>query len=206
MTLLIVITCMTALLTFLSPLCNYVQDDVLKDRVCPDGTVNSYGLKLIQLCIESGLRILNGRHADNMANDFTYCGANGCSVIDYVLSTPDIFPYFHKFIVCSFNTYSDHAPLHIELKARMKVDIANEQSDSNDDDVKYVKYRWNSDLSKWEQGIFRTKHSLFAEMYWWKWYGDERRFRKTVSSPLWMNYLPWCHHIINRLWVKNALM
>ena len=82
-----------------------------------------------------------------MANDFTYCGANGCSVIDYVLSTPDIFPYFHKFIVCSFNTYSDHAPLHIELKARMKVDIANEQSDSNDNDVKYVKYRWNSDLS-----------------------------------------------------------
>lgn len=82
---------------FISPICNYKEDDRLSDRVCPDKAVNAYGLKLIQMCIESGLRILNGRHVDNMANDFTYCGSNGCSVIDYVLSTPDIFSYF-KFI------------------------------------------------------------------------------------------------------------
>lgn len=33
--------------------------------------------------------MLNGRYADIMTNNFTYCGANGCvcSVIDYVLST-----------------------------------------------------------------------------------------------------------------------
>ena len=58
-----------------------------------------------------------------------------------------MFQYFHIFIVCSLNTYLDHVPLHIEFKAQIKVDIANEQPDSNDDDVKYVKYRWNSDLS-----------------------------------------------------------
>lgn len=73
---------------------NYKEDDRLS--VCPDKTVNAHGLKLIQMCIETGLRFLNGRHADNIANDFTYCGANGCSVIDYILSTPGIFSYVHS--------------------------------------------------------------------------------------------------------------
>lgn len=80
---------------FISPICNYTE-------VCPDKTVNAYGLKLVQMCIETGLRILNGRHADYMANDSTYCGANGCCVIDYVLSNPGILLFF---MVCNFNTY-----------------------------------------------------------------------------------------------------
>lgn len=56
-----------------------------------------------------------------MVNDFIYCGVNGCSVIDYVLSIFDIFSYFYKFIVCNFNIYFDYVLLYIEL--RMGINI-----------------------------------------------------------------------------------
>ena len=58
----------------LIPLFDYQNDEILSERVCPDQSINTYGLKLIQLCIESGLRIMNGRHS-TYSKDFTYCGS-----------------------------------------------------------------------------------------------------------------------------------
>lgn len=69
---------------FITPTFNYTEDNILSDRVCPYKTVNSYGLMLIQMCIETDLQILNDRDGEYIANDFTYCGANGRTVIDYV--------------------------------------------------------------------------------------------------------------------------
>ena len=37
------------------------------------------------------------------------------SVIDYFISTPDIFQIVDQFIVSNFTVYSDHAPLHVKL-------------------------------------------------------------------------------------------
>lgn len=39
---------------------------------------------LIQMCIETDLQILNDSDGEYIANDFTYCGANRRTVIDYV--------------------------------------------------------------------------------------------------------------------------
>ena len=121
-----------------STLFDYESDEYLPDRNCPDRNVNTYGIKLIQLCIESGLRILNGRL--DFSSDFTYCGPNGSSVLDYLLTTKDMFYYVQKFIVCNFNMYSDHAPLHIELKSI----FVNTSLDIDDSEcLKHVKYRWS---------------------------------------------------------------
>ena len=40
------------------------------------------------------------------------------SVIDYFISTPDIFQIVDQFIVSNFTVYSDHAPLHVKLMIR----------------------------------------------------------------------------------------
>ena len=40
------------------------------------------------------------------------------SVIDYFISTPDIFQIVDQFIVSNFTEYSDHAPLHVKLMIR----------------------------------------------------------------------------------------
>lgn len=89
-------------------ICNYKDDDRL--------SVNAYRLKLIQMCIVTGLRISNGRHADNLAEDFTYmlyCGANRCCVIDFCIEYPKHF---------QFNT-SDLGPLHIKLRMGYTINI-----------------------------------------------------------------------------------
>ncbi|KAK3094374.1 hypothetical protein FSP39_000921 [Pinctada imbricata] len=125
-----------------STLFDYESDEYLPDRNCPDHNVNTYGIKLIQLCIESGLRILNGRL--DFSSDFTYCGPNGSSVLDYVLTTKDMFDYVQKFIVCNFNMYSDHAPLHIELKS---IFVNTSLDGDGSECLNHVKYRWNENFA-----------------------------------------------------------
>lgn len=57
-------------------------------------------------------------------------GARGQSVVDYCISTPDIFHITEQFIVSSFTVFSDHAPLHIQLKC---APIATEQPTTHSD-------------------------------------------------------------------------
>ena len=95
----------------------YGLDSSLPVRVNPDNVVNDYGNKLLTLCKSSGLRILNGRHSLGMDKDFTFVGPRGMSVVDYLLSSPDVFKLIDQFIVSNFNMFSDHAPLHIRLKS-----------------------------------------------------------------------------------------
>ena len=95
----------------------YGLDSSLPVRVNPDNVVNDYGNKLLTLCKSSGLRILNGRHSLGMDKDFTFVGPRGMSVVDYLISSPDVFKLIDQFIVSNFNMFSDHAPLHIRLKS-----------------------------------------------------------------------------------------
>ena len=81
---------------------------------------------------------MNGRIS--YSNDFTYCGPTGTSVIDYVLTTYDMFEYVKKFIVCNFNSYSDHAPLHIEFKSSFHVQ---NRVTMNRNVIDHSKFRWN---------------------------------------------------------------
>lgn len=57
---------------FITPTFNYTADNILSDCVCPYKTVNSYGLMLFQMCIETDLQIFNDRNGEYIANDFTY--------------------------------------------------------------------------------------------------------------------------------------
>lgn len=51
-----------------------------------------------------------------MDKDYTFVGPRGIRVVDYVITTPDVFSKIDQFIVANFTMYSDHAPLHIRLK------------------------------------------------------------------------------------------
>ena len=102
---------------------DYTSDVDLTKRVNPDKNTNSYGPKLINICKSSGLRIVNGRHKNGFSSDFTYCGTNGMSVIDYFMVPVSYFTNIHQFIVSNFTTYSDHAFLHVELNLINKVEL-----------------------------------------------------------------------------------
>ncbi|VDI12992.1 Hypothetical predicted protein [Mytilus galloprovincialis] len=122
----------------------YVADETLSDRSNPDPGTYDYGTKLINLCKCSGLRILNGRHEGSLANDYTYSGPKGMSVIDYLLTRSSNFDIVSKFITCNFTTYSDHAALHIQFKTNFSIKCNGVQSNFVDAEASKF-FRWNEE-------------------------------------------------------------
>lgn len=89
------------------------------------------------MCIVTGLRISNGRHADNLAKDFIYYGANRCCVIDFCIEYPKHF---------QFNT-SDLGPLHIKLRMGYTINITlNQPEGTSCNRHDHIRYRCKEDL------------------------------------------------------------
>ena len=68
----------------------YELDTFMTHRNNDDVSLNSYGEQLIQLCIASKLRVLNGRARGDLQGHFTYLGYQGCSTVDLVLDSKNI--------------------------------------------------------------------------------------------------------------------
>jgi hypothetical protein len=63
---------------------DYVTDTELK-RVNQDCIINSHGENMLDLCLSSRLRILNGRFLGDSLGYFTYISNNGFSSVDYAI-------------------------------------------------------------------------------------------------------------------------
>ena len=62
---------------------DYDPDSTLT-RASSDNTHNSHGLKLLDLCKATGMRIVNGRLSNT--HHYTFLSTSGCSVIDYLIT------------------------------------------------------------------------------------------------------------------------
>ena len=93
---------------------NFLPDEYTPDqfmsRYSEDiGHVNDNGLLLLDLCKQTGFRILNGRVGeDKGVGKFTFVGSRGSSVVDYVLASAELFQYIRTFKVHDPNILSDH--------------------------------------------------------------------------------------------------
>ncbi|CAG2213227.1 unnamed protein product [Mytilus edulis] len=123
----------------------YLSDTNLPVRRNPDQSTNEFGLKLLNLCRSTGLRILNGRHKDGLASDYTFCGSRGMSVVDYLLAPYDFLHIIDQFIVCNFTSFSDHAPLHVRLRCILH-DSQEPERNSGTSNTSYESYRWKEEL------------------------------------------------------------
>ena len=74
---------------------NYISDFAPVDRVSQDRNINNRGKQLRSLCIESGLRLLNGRSTGDLLGSFTCHQPLGSSVVDYIAVSVDMLPLFH---------------------------------------------------------------------------------------------------------------
>ena len=84
-----------------------------------DKKTDSSGLKLLYICKEACLRIVNGRlGCDKEQGNFNYQSVLGKSVIDYVLFPPEMFDDVTHFAVHDIFTFSDHAPVQISFKVK----------------------------------------------------------------------------------------
>ena len=90
------------------------------NRSNSDKKTNNNGTKLIELCKNFDLRILNGRcGSDNSTGDFTFISSNGKSTIDYTLLSAQLLPRVKEFKVDVLDTcLSDkHRTIYTILRA-----------------------------------------------------------------------------------------
>ena len=101
------------------------ENEILENRISQDKTTNSFGNRLLQICKETGLRIMNGRHdKDRAIGKFTCYNNNGSSVVDYLLTKYENFDKLIEFYVGDANEYSKHVPIVFSIATKC---IINEQ-------------------------------------------------------------------------------
>ena len=139
---------------------DFVEDDstahvsVLPDEYVPDsylqrfsediGHTNSNGLLLLDFCKQTGLRIMNGRTGDDYGvGKFTFVGSRGSSVVDYILSSQDLFHRFMSFVVRDPNIMSDHCIINFSLEFE---NVKYQNSESETCGSVDGKYKWNNDF------------------------------------------------------------
>ena len=79
--------------------------------------VDMRGEELLELCKSLNLNILNGRKLGDIFGKLTSFQWNGQSVVDYVVTSYELFPFINYFAVGGFSPWiSDHCPLHFKLQ------------------------------------------------------------------------------------------
>ena len=95
----------------------YTSDTFVVPRQNRDRTHNAHKDKLLDICIASGLRILNGRTMGDCFGELTCHRKNGSSAIDLCLVAPDILNKVEFFKVGKFlSTVSDHCPISVSIR------------------------------------------------------------------------------------------
>lgn len=113
----------------------YIADHT-PGRASDDKSLNGHGLRLLDLCKSSTIRIVNGRVGNT--GQFTFHSRNGYSVIDYLLTHEHNFSMLCDFNIGPFNEWSDHAPLHFSIKCNNTLPLQNTFTET--------KYRWDNTL------------------------------------------------------------
>ena len=106
----------------------------MTDRKNKDKVLDKNGRKLLLLCQSANLIIANGRlHNDRNIGEFTYCGHNGLSTVDYLLLNPNDASSLSDFNILLFNEFSDHAPIHISFPLKLSTNNPEKPTCENHD-------------------------------------------------------------------------
>lgn len=95
----------------------YIHDNEELIRNNCDSSINENGQSLIDMCIESQLRILNGRMLGDSLGYYTYYGPRGNSTIDYFVVSNDLLSKFSFVNVMPPTELSDHCVIQSAIKA-----------------------------------------------------------------------------------------
>ena len=106
---------------------------VKKRKALDNKEVSGHAKELINLCRQTGFKIVNGRLGhDQDLGDFTCHTPAGSSTVDYCLARENNFDFIENFYIGDINTISDHSYLQLRLKINIQC------KDKNVDKVKSV--------------------------------------------------------------------
>jgi hypothetical protein len=125
---------------------NYLPDMELPERNNQDRhKVDDQGKRLLDLCISTGMRILNGRTLGDLMGSLSCFKYNGASTVDYGLTDSEMVPKVMHFKVHDYlNDTSDHCKISIGLQVGLQYSQHhnNQHLDTN---VSRNKYIWATD-------------------------------------------------------------
>lgn len=136
------------------PLYDYQSDGTIPSRKSMDSVVTTRGRQLNELCIQTSLKILNGRHFGDSFGQYTSHQPGGSSVIDYFIVSEELIPYVHYFKVHKYDgLMSDHCCISMMLNINCYVSVHN-----NTTNLKSVpiRYKWNVDSMEKFQTALRS--------------------------------------------------
>ena len=111
------------------------------DRSSKDGIVNARGKLLTDFLACTQLKILNGCLLGDVLGEFTSVNYNGCSVVDYMTATLNLYGKVTIFKVLSLTKFSDHKPLICKVKASTSTLDADMLLETLEDAAR--KYKWD---------------------------------------------------------------
>eukprot|EP00745_Piridium_sociabile_P026199 TRINITY_DN41690_c0_g1_i7.p1 TRINITY_DN41690_c0_g1~~TRINITY_DN41690_c0_g1_i7.p1 ORF type:complete len:182 (+),score=0.50 TRINITY_DN41690_c0_g1_i7:458-1003(+) len=93
---------------------NYVYDNCYK-RCSMDLIVQKNGRRLVNMCTDNQLYILNGRMLGDLQGKFTCFHPQGCSVVDYIICSQALMKNVKYMKVKELMEHSDHCPVDFEI-------------------------------------------------------------------------------------------
>ena len=113
------------------------------DRSSKDMVVNTRGKLLVDFLACTQLTILNGSVLGDVLGEFTSVNYNGCSVVDYMAATPNLYEKVTEFKVGNLTKFSDHKPLICKVQNSTKTVAAEVLLETLEDSPK--RYKWDHD-------------------------------------------------------------
>jgi hypothetical protein len=96
---------------------DYTPDVEIINRFSRDTVLLPRGRALNDMCIQTGLRILNGRCIGDLTGNFTYHNFHGSSVVDYACVSECLLSKVKKFSVHNFlPDLSDHCQISLMMR------------------------------------------------------------------------------------------
>ncbi len=140
------------------------SDKKLSMRHSEDTKFNTQGRALLNLCKETDLRIVNGRHSlDKGLGKFTFYRGSSRSVNDYLISQCNNFDKILYFSVGDKMPESDHCPLQFKIKCDLIHNIPPPQNDNRP----YTRFIWHPDLiDKFHENLFDPQGLQFTDDFY----------------------------------------
>lgn len=148
----------------------YIQSDFnsfsnVTKRNNMDIEINTNGNRLIDLCKQMNLLILNGRVFGDSLGRPTFCGPRGESTVDYIIVDQELFHYVSSFTVDKPTFLSDHCSIYTKLLISLNNPDINDCGDNLKENLKEVspQFIWSEESSE--------------------------NFKKAISSPIISNMI-----------------
>ena len=150
-----------------------------KERKSKDGVKNGEGECLLRLVEDRGWHVANGNVAGDEEGEFTYVGARGATVIDYVILSTESVGEVDRFEVGD-RIESDHQPLCLYLKG------GTISRRSREDRKKRKVIKWEEEsIRKFKEGTREMKYEKEELQDAWKELEDKVRGCLDTREVVW---------------------